>query len=52
MFENESAKHPFEGDYILKIHDNGNSVRVRYFLDRDAMTMKIVAVVAQPFRIM
>ena len=52
IFEDEDVRHPFDGDYILKIVDAGYAFRVRYFLDRSEMVMKIVAVVAQPFGMM
>jgi hypothetical protein len=45
IFPNYLARHPFEGDYILRVVEPGRiPVRVLYIVDRSEMMITVVAV--------
>lgn len=45
IFENEDAKGPFDGDYLLVFIDEGYVYRARHYVDRKHMVVCVVAVV-------
>lgn len=51
IFANYGAKHPFDGDYILRVVDvkGKKSFKVLYYVDRSTNVITVVAVQAQKF---
>ncbi len=44
-----TAERPFDGDYILEVVDKKQVVQLRYFIDREANAVNVIAVRSIPF---